>query len=221
MKGLKFKNGAIGYRHFPKVACTSIKQEMYRVDNKVTYSESREGRHIHDYYNARLVDIDECSFKFTVVRDPIQRFLSAYSNRVTHHMEASKKHLDEVGVVSDITFPVYNPSLSQFMEFFDLYSKIPSISWHIKPYAEFIADFDIFDSIYPINEIYSLEKDLSEIIGENIKFGREQTGGKKFSVKELKSTDVDFLLDYYSKDYELLAQYFSVDDVWKKWKSPK
>jgi hypothetical protein len=219
IEGLKFKGGEIGYRHFPKVACTSIKATLHNLDVGSDFDHKVEGQHIHAYYNKFLTDISNCKFRFVVVRDPILKFLSAYSNRVTHHYELSRKYIEGVKSIDIESIPVFNPSLAQFIESFDSYLAVPSIEWHVRPMSKFITDLPGFTNIYKLDELSFLQNDLSEIYGDKVLFGRDQTGGRKYVVKDLSSKDLEFLFEYYKDDYKMLSGVYGKDEIWKLWKS--
>ena len=85
----------------PKVACTSIKRMFYRIENEREFISGYRNSisfNIHDYYptppfgkvpHSKIRD----HFRICVVRDPIRRFLSGYSNRVVFHRELRKELL--------------------------------------------------------------------------------------------------------------------------------
>jgi hypothetical protein len=69
-----------------------------------------------------------------------------------------------------------------------------------------------------MEEISSFEDKISSIIGQDFKLPRTQTGGRKFSVKDLSSKQLEFLIDFYKEDYELLKEFYTIDDIWKEWR---
>src|SRR5688572_19872202 len=100
---LKLTRYPIAYYGTPKVACTSLKMAMYQFEFGkpwISYQDAA-GKwwHIHNSWEldepSRFVEIAGRNefFKFAVIRSPLDRFLSAYSNRVLHHRELSKNHL--------------------------------------------------------------------------------------------------------------------------------
>lgn len=222
MDGIKFHNNRIGYRFIPKTACTSIKEEIFHLENKCTYDPSLYGMHIHRYlHKYNFGSIDKCQYRFIVVRDPVKRFLSGYSNRILHHNELSEKFISETQPELLTELPAFNPSMSQFIESLNLYRMVNTIDHHFKPFTEYLDSQDLayFNKVFKIEDTASLASYISEIVSQEVVFPKSQTGGKKISMKELSESQLDFLFEFYHKDYELLQGIYSVDDIWSSWKS--
>ena len=221
MEGILLPKRSIGYRHIPKTACTSIKQALYKLRTGKKFSRKEVGTDVHQYFSKRYTDLSDAKFKFIVIRDPIKRFLSAYSNRVTHHKELSKAFLEknENGkkLIEKATIPL-DPSLSDFIKYFDDYNMIRPINHHTKPVVEFFdEELDFFDKVYKIEETEKLEADIGKMYKNKFILPREQTGGKKYKVEALSKEEMDFLLEYYAKDYELMKDYYSKEKILEEW----
>ncbi|MCP8688671.1 sulfotransferase family 2 domain-containing protein [Marinobacterium sedimentorum] len=207
MKGNIFVSKKIGYRFIPKTACTSIKKELYRIEKGMPFDEGSIGTHVHEYMRRNMSGpLKKLEFRFIVVRDPVKRFLSAYSNRVIHHRELSRNyiernHSDLVGIIKK-----YDPSISEFIEYFVDYMRVETIRHHFRPIVDFLDgdDLSYFSNVYKIENIKDLENDLSSYTGDMVRFGREQTEGPKLKLSSLKKSELDFILWFYQKDYELL-----------------
>jgi hypothetical protein len=72
--------------------------------------------------------------------------------------------------------------------------------------------------VYRIEELSVLEKDMSKITKKGFTLGREQTGGKKIALQELNREQLDFLIEYYKKDYELMRGFYSIDRLMYDWR---
>jgi len=225
MEGIKVLDGKIGYRHIPKVACTSIKRKMYEFENGLKFNREYVGRDVHSYFSRFDTDISDCKFRFLVVRDPVKRLLSAYSNRVGHHKELAPSYLNEAldkKLISKefLNVAIPNPGLGQFIEFLELYREVPTINWHVKSIHSFVPDISGFTDVYPMERISDFQNKLSKLTEHEVIFERSQVGGRKISLKELDSRQLEFLISYYQDDYELLKDYYSADSLWKEWKKP-
>ena len=218
MKGIDLFNGQIGYRFLPKVACTSIKHQLY-CQTSLSKDDLGAMDDIHRLLNQGGYhrSIDNCEMRFIVLRDPIKRFLSAYSNRVLHHHELSewslaKKHPDLYKKIN-----IFDPDLDTFIENLDEYLQVPSIHHHVKPINSFLGgqDLDYFTHIYKIEELDRLERDLSKALDNEVAFDRLQTGGPKFSLSALNEQQINKLFLFYRDDYKSLAGYYSKLDILK------
>jgi len=223
MNAILLSKKSLGYQHIPKVACTSIKYALYQLRTGKEFSEEKAEKNIHDYFWNEHKDISEANFRFIVLRDPIKRFLSAYSNRVTHHKELSKEFLEKKPagklLLSKKEIPI-NPSLHDFIKYFKEYQTIPTINHHTKPIIEFgIKDLDFFTHIYKMEELARLESDILKHYNTDFKLPRLQTGGIKFKVSDLNEDEMEFLLDYYKEDYRLLSKYYTKEMILEEWKS--
>jgi hypothetical protein len=212
---------SLGYRHIPKVACTSIKTMLYELRMGKSFSRERMGMDVHQYFFKEYRDISKAEFRFIVVRDPIKRLLSAYSNRVVHHKELSKEYLskqeDLKKIFEEENIP-FNPSLSEFIRHFSFYQKVPSIHHHTKPVVMFgIRNLSFYTHVYTIEQLHLLEEDLSQRYKKQMKLPRLQTGGLKLKVAQLSREEITFLLDFYTRDYELLADYYTKERILKEW----
>ena len=91
---ISVKEHGLAYSAVPKAGCTSVKAMLAEIDPKISYPEAKEvgGDVWHTLYPTRRWRGDvfsqyEGSFRFTVVRDPIKRLMSVYTNRVIDRKE--------------------------------------------------------------------------------------------------------------------------------------
>lgn len=220
MQGLVLFGGKVGYRFIPKTACTSLKEKLFEMEFSDVYDDRIHNKHIHHFMKDNFSgDISNCEFKFMVVRDPIKRFLSAYSNRVGHHRELSEwyireKHPELLGKI-----PCYDPDLASFIKYIELFMAVPSIRHHFKPISQFFnkSDFFSFDKIYKIENINDLESDLTKVYNKEFRLDKKQTEGVKLGVDALDFEQLSFLMDFYKDDYEILENYYSNEDIVNTW----
>ena len=221
MKGYVAECGKIGYRFFPKVACTSIKSALYKIEEKKDFVREDVGMYVHRFVDKHKVnDMDECENRLVVIRDPIKRFLSAYGNRVTFHSELSREFVKNKFPDCYDKIPYFDPGLGQFIDNLKIYLNVGPIRHHVRPLSFFLdgQDLSYFTDVYKMEDIPQFESKLSELFGQEVVFERKQTGGRKFELRDLSKAQINKLLKYYKKDYKLLKDYYSVESVWSEWK---
>lgn len=147
-------------------------------------------------------------YKFTVVRDPVRRFLSAYGNRVRHYPDLHKHPwhrwpLQTLGLSLD-------PDIDDFCRHFRAYYALnDKIRRHFRPQWRYLGrDLGWYDKIYRIENLDELAADLSELAGRKIRVPRLQTGGPKLSFDDLDAASQRLILNFTRADYALLADYY-------------
>ncbi|MEL7188098.1 MAG: sulfotransferase family 2 domain-containing protein [Pseudomonadota bacterium] len=198
----------------PKVACTSIKRMFFEIENGFPFQPYRANGHvwhIHAFYKGVLRrDFPESAIaqyrRLAVVRHPIKRFLSAYSNRVVHHKEISESAVRKLG---GFKRPPASPDLGEFVDRFETYQKIQSIGWHCRPMVDFLGhDPNYYQGLYGIHQIDEFLDDVANSVGKRYEVGRYQTGGPKFSPSDLTAKQTAKLEKFYAADYKAFSQYF-------------
>lgn len=190
------------YFSIPKSACTTISHIIY---------ELREGRpcegDVHLAFDDlrtgdELAEFDEFH-KFTVVRDPVERFVSAYRNRVLHHreLEAEANQIRRLPYDSDISTVALN------VEFYRRANT--SLFHHFERQAVRVGGtLDTLDAVYPIERLDDMVEDLSKRVGRPLVAGRYETGGPNVTRDDLTKEAVAHLNEYYAEDYELLRDFY-------------
>jgi hypothetical protein len=225
LKLVSILDSKIGYYPIPKVACTTVKSLLYKIENQVSFDPEKEGSHIHRYFRKRKNKWHCGPFKFSfiILRDPIKRFLSAYSNRVIHHKNTSPWYIKSKFPDFYEELPYFNPDLRQFIGDIEHYQKIPIIAHHINPVSLSLTKSKLqnFSKIYCIENIFSLERDLTELIGSDVKLDKLQTGGPKLQLTDLSRDQMEILIDYYKEDYKLLSGFYTTGAIWDEWSKGK
>jgi len=184
MRGVVFIENKVGYKNTTKCGSTSIKQGFYQfLTGKNNLLERP-----HVYFKPNIKKIDNLPFRFTVVRDPIKRFLSAYNNIVLQnfHMQ-NDKTLDKI----KRRYPelnIKNPTIQEFIKDFKKYYQISVIYRHFIPFKEMLVDLDFFTYVYKLEDMKKLEKDLSDFLKKPIAFPKVNTtrvDEKQPTLKEL------------------------------------
>lgn len=200
------------YGAVPKVACTSIKRAFFALENDREFEPFKVNgriRNIHDLYPTRPFDQlpqDRVSGlrRLALVRDPLDRFLSAYSNRVHKHKALSwwrfGEQLEKFGLAPD-------PGFEEYLDYFDKYRQAShDIYHHTLPMTFFLgSDPGYFDKLYGLRDMTAFCGDVSATAGKPFAVGRFQTEGIKIPRSSLTETQKQKIQDLYEDDYRLFG----------------
>lgn len=209
------KKYKLHYVSVPKVACTSLKVFFFELENGFEFTPFRaNGKlfNIHRLYrpepvNASLLSNTIGMKRIAFVREPVQRFLSAYSNRVIHHRDMdnaqtlkplAKKGLDPI------------PNIHTFIDNFEHYSDYSKpIQHHTKPLTHFLGtDPSIYDRIFKLSEMKDFEQYIYELTGLKLTVPHLQTGGPKIKADVLSKSELSKISSIYQQDYSVFSEYF-------------
>jgi len=210
----------LAYFPVPKIACTSLKSYFYEIEHGVPFASYSDdaGRviYIHDkiistsfFIEAQVERLAACR-RIAVIRDPIERFISAYANRVVSFKELSATALDTPRGRELALTPT--PSFAHFVERLEDYRLAsPSIRHHTDPATVFLGpDLGYFHKIYKISEIGQLHADVCAITGTHYAMPHEQKAGVGFTPPGPAHECWHKLRDFYAGDYALMQGYYSV-----------
>ena len=207
----------IAYFPIPKCACTSVSQLLYQVINDRVYVNDDNSKFtgIHEYFHdmSSEISLEKYTdyFKFTVVRDPIERFVSGYRNRIMHH--------GDVDILLQSMDKTERPKINQFaMNLEEYILRSLAVENHFQPaHYRLGKDLSKFDKVFPIEELKKIPNLVSEMTGRDISLPHAQAGEHKFTIHDLSKESLEFLIQFYQDDYKLLADYYSPEKIREKY----
>ena len=146
------KKNKLAYVPVPKNACTSIKSFLYEFQNKREFQEFEVGHrtlYIHNVMHSALYEkwcsediLSEINnsntFIFAIVRDPLSRFLSCYTNRILFYDDIGKNKW-ACKKCKEKDLPA-KPDINTFVENLSFYRKISySVNHHVRPQVDFLG----------------------------------------------------------------------------------
>lgn len=145
---------------------------------------------------------------FVVVRDPVERFLSGYANRIFHHNDIAANAID--GAVARMLGLSPQPDIEEFCERFRLYTLTnDKLRRHFRLQRAYLGgDLGWFDAVYRLAETEQLAVDLSEWSGRQVRFERLQTGGPKLRFTDVPPGAQRRILEITAPDYRFLSAFF-------------
>jgi hypothetical protein len=214
--------GNLAYVPIPKNACTTVKLAFFQLLNDKEFTGAF--NNIHGKFSYAAVDFerfaaDDEHFKFVVIRDPVERFVSAYNNRVKMYRELSKgwfesfsPNVQEIFAAFEARSLTFNPEIGEFANHIEDYIELNhTIRHHFIPQHNFFhSRLDVFDRVYNMGQLPELARDLEARTGEPVNFRSvQETKGLKnpARVEDLTAQELARVKAFYQEDYRLLAAY--------------
>lgn len=205
----------LAYFPVPKVANTSVKYILYEAEYGHKFEPRVDPRsqatlHIHKvfptpYWSEDFVGMTSGYTRLCLVRDPLERLVSAYRNRVVHHRELSPhkvnvERLQELGLAPD-------PTLEQFVENLEGYrAACKSIKKHTDPLVAFLGeDPRLYDLVLRIDELARIQSLCVALGAAPPTISWMQKGGPAMTKQMLSDSQRERLRVFYAKDYEVFG----------------
>lgn len=213
------------YIPIPKNACTSIKQALQYIEFGTLFDAKRKEHaaytDVHDYYKKRpgaftgirQLKAASRATRFAIVRDPVERLISCYRNRVVDlgDLRSGENALKKKGLSAE-------PDLNTFVLNLETYRKASkSIEHHSRPQSAFLGGtFDYLDHIYPIEEIENLHAVLKQF-APGLELLNRKSGGAEFDVSDLSPDALEYAIGFYQDDYNLLKDFYTPQAISEKY----
>ncbi len=205
----RVKGTRLLYFPVPKAGCSSLKQMLLTLDEpeEAERLARREGRHphVHVYYPTtpfrRGLVLRHFGLRwFCVVRDPLERFVSGYRNRVLRYRELSTYHVPEE-TFSRIGLP-HSPDIETFALNLDAYMRVSGlIRHHFLPMTVWLGRRPgRYARIFPLARMDALQ-DWLRAAGVAAEIPHAHASGGERSEIELSARAQAALREYYAGDY--------------------
>ena len=207
----------------PKTASSSVKKMLYEVFHDKPFKDHHpDGSKymIHKDFSPtpRFLEIPEGKYdgwtKITLVRDPVERIISAYCNRVLDLNIISPKHIEQNQM--DKYGLEYQPPMHKFMRNIEKYRMVSRPVWHhTDRLTSFLGhDLGYFDKVFKFGEFDKMVGYISEHTGHEAKLPASTNRSKsKRSFESLGENAKQSLLNYCAGDYALLKSYYSPPSI--------
>ena len=191
----------------PKGGGTSLRAYLFHLENGFAFRDYKvQGRQVdaNDLVkNTRWKAFDKNSVQgfetFAVIRDPVRRFLSGYSNRVLHYRELSTEKAGET--LREMDLPP-DPDIDGFVENFHSYKQASrNFRRHFWPQQSFLGpDKGFYTGIYRLENIAALVEDFNARFSFEAEMPRLQAGGPKLKFEDLRARTQERILDLVRSD---------------------
>jgi len=215
----------IAYISAPKCACTSFKELIFCLENNCKFNKVRDSKgalcliindqrhYIHDFYpsiafSQQPYELMQSLHRICIVRDPVDRIMSCYTNRVLRYRVLSEDAISEL----NLSAPA-NPDLNQFIQNLSVYKAIGDIKHHTLPLIHFLgSNSDYYHEIFNLRSLKEAERSLKR------HFGQSQLALPHLQrTDQITSTDrqekpsarsMEIIKKLYKQDYQIYGKYF-------------
>lgn len=200
----------------PKVACTTLKRVIYRVENGHAFRmDKHDGKTIQLCYPTadfaqHQLDALQDHWKFAVVRDPAKRIISAYTNKIRAWSVRFSKALEQGnrrdalradGIEAEPTLDAFLLNLAAYRRHF------APVRHHTDAHTVFLGnDLSAFDKVFRIEEMEDLRAELSRRLGHDVKFPKANPSTSRAEPQTQAARDA--LMEFVAPDYAFLSRFY-------------
>ena len=188
----------------PKNAGTSIRNILFELE---------EGRPYHDPANlfrifgrpGPFLPVAVGNFtRIAILRDPVERFVSAFRNRVLQYGEINREVMRQRGVPEELP---EKPDFGTFLGNLAEYRKIGQIAHHTNAQVFFLGkNPEFFDQLFSFSDLAPLRQLLSERAGRELSLPRLRTGEGTRDAESPSPEQVEMLKRLYAEDYLFMGK---------------
>jgi hypothetical protein len=210
---MPFASKRFGFVYFPipKVGGTSIRDVLFRLEWGQDFVPARlpSGAPTELWMHFPAIafqKIPSGAFdgfeRIVVVRDPLERLVSAYRNRVVHYREIEQADFAQLGIDSRLP---KTPDFDTFCQYLPDYRRIDTIRHHTEPQGLYLGpDLCYFSKVFRLERIAELEAHLSYRTGTAVALKRLRSEGPPRSALSISDASRKAVSAYYAGDFALL-----------------
>lgn len=171
---------------------------IYRTDHKVTEQGFADS---------------EGYWRFTIIRDPIERIVSTYQNRILQISEHKTGKWPRLRAT--LLGVSLEPSLNEFCSRLPRYRSMSRrLSAHMLPVQNYVGDsLQRFDAVYRMDEMDRLEADLKARTGVEISLQRMNSSGNNKSFGDLSPDAIRGICRFTKQEYQLIEGFYKFPDA--------
>lgn len=206
----------VSYFAVPKCACTSLKTMFFEVENGFEWRKFKaNGKDfwVHNAYptlefEAARRNAPNENWKFAVLRNPMDRLVSCYRNRVMRgrgqkQLQSRSPELVAKGLNT-------KPDFGTFVAEYDTFCALSSdIKGHSRPLSYFLGrDPSYYDRLFRLSELKELMTELGHRITNLPQLMHLQTRGAETWVGEITDGTRNRIRELFDEDYKLFGAHF-------------
>lgn len=214
------KSNKLLFAPIPKCASSSVKSFILKhTKNLDTINPHK--FYENPFFNTRDIDHNQYNYyyKFTIIRDPIERFLSYYNknimqeNSLVNNASANNRYMFGLDTKPEINFLVENFHRYAFV--------FNDFRHHTLPQSAYLNELlDYLDDVFTLDDLNILNKKLSKKLGV-VSQQMPQLMKSNKTIENLypyiSHKTLEKLFRLYEKDYNLLSNYINKETVVKKY----
>ena len=202
----------LAYMAVPKAACSSVKAALATLDPTQKSSDSKNISvdQAHEMYPTRrfrphLWQQTTGAYRFTVVRDPIKRLFSAYSDRVVRRNEL--KHSPKLRAQSALPL---DPDPDAFFSNLAQYQEMSSVIKHhtVGMWLFTGRDLDAYDRVFTTAELSKLASELTRRTKKTVEMPKANSSKNALQISDLSADAQAQLRRATRNDFDVFGKLF-------------
>jgi len=199
-----YSNKKLVYYQVPKNGSTTIANMFNQADGLTVPQEELSITGRDNGYSYKITHVQtnaqgplhyepvDCDISFAVKRDPIERFISNYNNRIIFHNDLGRELPGK---------PLVTPSVDDFIKNFDSYITQHWIKIHFLPQHYYGGDTKDLTKIFTLQQMSEVAAMIAPLSGKDIKVYHLQQGGN-INKLHLSADNIAWIKKYYEVDYD-------------------